>query len=177
MKTFKQSRLAIPVALATALAISPLAWSHGSDRDRDPAPRHHDTQDHRSDMKHRFDHLAERLNLTENQRGELRGIFKKRMEARKARFAEEHGEARPNVMTGDPESSAYKNNLKTAADNAAEAARARVEARAAHYRAIYSVLNEDQRGIWDKIQAERKEDMKARHKRHSGPGAKGSRHE
>lgn len=179
MKASKRSRLMIPAALTAALVASPLAWSHGGpdDRERDRPPMHHDMKDRRAEMQHRFDHMAERLNLTEEQRDQMREIFKKGMEERKARFEEKRGEERPNLMTGNPDSSEYKESLQAAADKAAEAARSRVESRAEHYRAIYNVLNDEQREIWAKMQAEREEDMKEMLERGWGKGPKGPRHD
>lgn len=179
MKAFKRSRLMIPAALTAALVASPLAWSHGGpgDWERDRPPMHHDMKDRRAEMQHRFDHMAERLNLTEEQRDQMREIFKKGMEERKSRFEDMHDGERPQLMTGNPDSSEYKESLQAAADKAAAAARARVEARAEHYRAIYNVLNDEQREIWAKMQAEREEDRKEMRERGWGKGPKGPRHD
>lgn len=177
MKAYKHTRLLAPIALTAALLASPLAWSHEGpeDCDRGRPDRHHKMEDHRAEMKHRFDHMAERLNLTEDQRDQMRDIFKQGMEQRKARFEEMRDGERPNLMAGDPDSSEYKESLETAANKAAEAARARVEARAEHYRAVYAVLDDEQRSIWAKMQAERQEEMKDNRK--GGWGHKGPRHD
>lgn len=161
-------RLIIPATLAATFAISPLVWSgEHNDCDRgDHRPMHHDGKDRRADMQARFDHMAERLKLTDEQRDQMRDIFKQGHEARKARW-EAMRENRPELFSGDPASSDYKASVKADADRAAEAARARVEARAESYAAIYQVLNDEQREIWTQMQTERREHRGDKH--HQGP--------
>ncbi len=157
MKAISRHKLILPMALAASLLASPLAWS-GDHENCDKEPRHgkHDQRDRKEMMEHRFDHMAERLNLTEKQRDEMRAIFKKGHEERKAQF-EKRREDRPEMLSGDPASSDFKSQVAAAADKAAESARDRVQAKADAYVAIYQVLNAEQRETWAKMQAERKE--------------------
>lgn len=152
MKTTSRHKLILPMVIAASLLASPLAWS-GEHKDCDKG-RHHDQHDRKEMMKERFDHMAERLNLTNDQRDEMRAIFKKGHEARKAQFDKKR-ENRPKMFSGDPTSSDFQSKVQAAADKAAESARERVQARAEGYTAIYKVLNADQRETWAEMQAER----------------------
>lgn len=169
-------RLLVPAALAAALVASPLAWSdeHRDCGPGDMPPQHHGDRDHRGDrgemMKHRFDEMAERLELTEAQRGQILDIFKKSREERKAQFEAMRDQDRPMLNSGDPTSDEYKDRVEAAAKQAADAARQRVEARAEQYQAIYKVLNDEQRQAWANMQEERE---LFGGPEHHGPGPKG----
>ncbi|TBW54273.1 hypothetical protein EZI54_14260 [Marinobacter halodurans] len=168
----KTHRLLVPAALAATLVASPLAWS-GQHRDCGPGdmppPQHHG--DRGEMMKHRFNEMAERLKLTEAQRGQVLDIFKKSREDRKAQFEALRDQDRPMLNSGDPTSDEYKDRVETAAKQAADSARRRVEARAERYQAIYKVLNDEQRQAWANMQEERE---LFGGPEHHGPGPKDS---
>ncbi|MGP4843919.1 Spy/CpxP family protein refolding chaperone [Marinobacter sp. 1Y8] len=155
MKTSSRHKLILPMAIAASLLASPLAWS-GEHGNCDKESRHgkHDQHDRKEMMKERFDHMAERLNLTDEQRDEMKAVFKKGHEARKAQ-SDKKREDRPKMPSGDPTSSEFKSQVQVAADKAAESARARVQAGADRYAAIYQILNAEQRDTWAEMQAER----------------------
>ncbi|WP_227370251.1 Spy/CpxP family protein refolding chaperone [Halomonas sp. M20] len=163
MKNMSRSKLVLPLAIAASLSMSTLALAgpgdDGSQGKRFHKGEHHGMQHapHGKERQHRFEHMAERLNLSEDQRDSLRDIFAKQREDRHEQRQQMKDRDRTQLFSGDPSSSDYKAKVENAASQAADSARQRVQARADHYAAIYEVLDDEQRDIWAKMQAERVE--------------------
>ncbi|WP_165855601.1 Spy/CpxP family protein refolding chaperone [Marinobacter sp. JSM 1782161] len=156
MKAMKSSRLMIPAMLAAAMVASPLAFSGEHRGHDDRPPMHHDGKGPRGGLQQRLDFLSDKLDLSAEQRDQLRDLFDEAHVARMEQFKAMRDGEKPDLMSGDPDSSDYKDAVAEAANKAAEFARQRIESRAEQYRAIYNILNDDQREIWAELQAERK---------------------
>ncbi|MCH8498285.1 MAG: hypothetical protein LAT63_07395 [Marinobacter sp.] len=106
MKSLQHRSLIIPALLAASLLTAPLAMAaqHGQQRGADTQEQHSERQYKRGDKHHRgerhakreqhFERMAEHLQLTDQQRGDMRAIHQRAGEQRQA-----NREAMLNILT------------------------------------------------------------------------------